>query len=103
MTKLSDLADMFCYGATKQPQNGDVAVIKVGANAGTKVFIVTSDNAATITKNYIGVRCKDSITAKKVFEALTTDKCKNAIIALRHGAGQQTISLADLKNVEVDL
>lgn len=103
MAKLSDLAEMFCYGATKQPQNGDVAVLKIGANAGTKVFVVTSENAATITKNYIGIRCKDSATAKKVFEALTSEKCKNAIVALRHGAGQQAISLADLKNVDVDL
>ena len=103
MAKLSDLADMFCYGATKQPQNGDVAVIRVGANAGTKVIAVTSDNTATITKNYIGVRCKDSATAQKVFEALTSEKCKNAIIALRHGAAQPAITLADFKNVEVDL
>ena len=103
MAKLSDWADMFCYGVTKQPQNGDVAVLKIGANAGTKVFVVTSENVATITKNYIGVRCKDSATAKKVLEALTSEKCKNAIIALRHGAGQQSVSLTDLKNVEVDL
>ncbi len=103
MARLLELADMFCYGATKKPQNGDVAVLKIGANAGTKVFIVTSDNEATITKNYIGVRCKDSATAKKVFEALTSEKCKNTIIALRHGAGQQAITLTDLKNVEVDL
>ena len=66
MAKLSDLAEMFCYGATKQPQNGDVAVLKIGANAGTKVFVVTSENAATITKNYIGIRCKDSATVKNV-------------------------------------
>lgn len=103
MAKLSDFAEMFCYGATKQPQNGDVAIIRVGANAGTKVFVVTNDNAATVTGNYIGVRCKDSATAKKVFEALTSEKYKNAIIALRHGAGQQAITLTDLKNVEVGL
>lgn len=103
MAKLSDLAEMFCYGATKQPQNGDVAVIRVGANAGTKIIAVTNDNVATITKNYIGVRCKDSAIAKKVFEALTSEECKNAIIALRHGAAQPAITLADFKNVEVDL
>ena len=103
MAKLSDLAEMFCYGATKQPQKGDVAVLKIGANAGTKVFVVTNENAATITKNYIGVRCKDSAIAKKVFDALTSEKCKNVIIALRHGAGQQAITLTDLKNVEVVL
>ena len=103
MAKLSELAEMFCYGATKQPQNGDVAIIRVGANAGTKVFVVTDDNVATVTGNYIGVRCKDSAVAKKLFEALTTEKCRNAIIALRHGAAQPAITLADLKNVEVDL
>ena len=102
MAKLSDLAEMFCYGATKQPQNGDVAVIRVGANAGTKIIAVTNDNVATITKNYIGVRCKDSAIEKKVFEAMTSEECKNAIISLRHGAAQ-AITLTDLKNVEVDL
>ena len=66
-------------------------------------MLVTSENAATITKNYIGIRCEDSATAKKVFAALTSEKCKNAIVALRHGAGQQAITLTDLKNVEVNL
>lgn len=103
MKKIEEIADLFCYGVTKTPQIGDVAMIKVGANTGKKIFVVTNENIGIVTKNCIGIRCKDTSNAQKLCEYLLSEKCQAEIAQHIKGATMLSISLVSIKELMVEI